>query len=270
MAATLPEPTRRIVLLGASNLTRGLHTALTVLRSHGPAPLDVVAALGNGRSYGIYSTILGRGLIGILDCGLWRHLDEAPRLPTAALLTDIGNDVMYGVPVPQILQWVEECLRRLQKFNAEVVITGLPTANLPRLGPRRFTLLRTLLFPRNRDSLDDVTRRSIAVDEGVRELARRYGAEWIETDTTWYGFDPIHFRLQHWPTVWPKFLRGLAPTATDDVSHVATSPQPPRVSLWNSLRTQFLVPESRRLLGMAQRGRQPCLTYADGTRVSLY
>lgn len=270
MAVTLPEPERRVVLLGASNLTRGLHTALSVLRSQDSAPLDVVGALGNGRSYGIYSRVAGRGLVSILESGLWRHLEQAPRLPTSALVTDVGNDVMYGVPVPTILAWVEECLRRLQTYDAKIVLTGLPTANLPKLGPRRFLVLRTVLFPRNRDTLADVTARSIAVDDGVRRLAERYAATWIPPDAGWYGFDPIHFQLRHWSTVWPHFLSGLAPAPTTGDEPKMNASRGARVSIWNSLRAQLWMPEERSVLGITQRRRQPCVTYADGTRVSLY
>ncbi|MBA4019462.1 MAG: hypothetical protein C0483_20035 [Pirellula sp.] len=267
MTTTLPEPTERVVLLGASNLTRGFATVLGLLKHHRSGPLDVLAALGNGRSYGIYARLLGRGLTGILSCGLWPALDRRPKLPLTALLTDIGNDVMYGVPVPQILAWVEECLVRLQKHDARIVVTGLPTTNLPRLGERRFLLLRTLLFPGNRDTLPDVTRRSQEVDAGVRELAARYAATFVEPDAHWYGIDPIHVRRHHWPTAWRQILTGLhssakrGPTTADNL---------PRVSFWNSLGTQFWIPEERFLLGLAQRRAQPCKTLVDGTRISIY
>lgn len=267
MTATVPEPTERVVLLGASNLTRGFATALGVLRHRRCEPLDVLAALGNGRSYGIYARLLGRGLTGILDCGLWSALDGRPALPLTALVTDIGNDVMYGVPVPQILAWVEECLVRLQKRGAEIVVTGLPTTNLPRLGARRFLLLRTVLFPGNRDTLADVTRRSRAVDAGVRKLAARYGTTFVEPPTHWYGFDPIHIRRLHWSTAWQTILAGLDPRASTGPTPTG---QPPRVSFWNSLETQFWIPEERFFLGLAQRRRQPCKTLADGTRISIY
>lgn len=267
MTPTVPEPTKRVVLLGASNLTRGFATALGVLKHRRSEPLDVLAALGNGRSYGMYARLLGRGLTGILDCGLWPALDRRPPLPLTALLTDIGNDVMYGVPVPQILAWVEECLARLQKRDAKIVVTGLPTMNLPRLGTWRFLMLRTLFFPGNHDTLADTTRRSEAVDAGVRELAARYGTTFVEPPAHWYGFDPIHVRRLHWPAAWQTILRDLGP-------HTTTGPTStenlPRVSIWNSLRTQFWIPEERFLMGLAQRRPQPCKTLADGTRISIY
>ena len=65
---------------------------------------------------------LWRELPGIVECGLWDALAQRPPAPTVALLTDIGNDLLYDVPVPQIVSWVETCLDRFS----------------PRGGPRAF------------------------------------------------------------------------------------------------------------------------------------
>ena len=94
---------RRVVLLGASNLTKGIGTVVeTACRTWGQ-PLEVHAALGHGRSYGRTTSLLGRQLPGILECGLWPALERTPGVPTAALVTDIGNDLLYGEPVGQIV-----------------------------------------------------------------------------------------------------------------------------------------------------------------------
>jgi hypothetical protein len=99
-------PRHRIVLLGASNLTRGISTVVESAQQIWGGPLDVCCALGHGRSYGWTSNFLGRSLPGIVGCGLWPALESRPKLPTAALITDIGNDLMYGAPVQQVLLWV--------------------------------------------------------------------------------------------------------------------------------------------------------------------
>ncbi|HEY5315121.1 MAG TPA: hypothetical protein VIK18_21495, partial [Pirellulales bacterium] len=61
-AATLPSPTRRLVLLGASNLTRGLAPVLQTAAQLWDEPLDILAAAGHGRSYGATSRVLVRSL----------------------------------------------------------------------------------------------------------------------------------------------------------------------------------------------------------------
>src|SRR5262249_46912085 len=89
-----PPAVRRVVLLGASNLTLGIGTVLGSAANVWGSPLEVLAALGHGRSYGRATSVMGRQLPGIRECGLWPALGVDGQLPTAALVTDIGNDVL--------------------------------------------------------------------------------------------------------------------------------------------------------------------------------
>ena len=106
------QPTRRVVLLGASNLTMGLGRVYRTLRTLWPEPLDLLVATGHGRSYGFTSYVFSRTLPGIAACGLWHDLAQRVPLPTVALVTDIGNDIVYGSDVSAIAGWVEQCLAR--------------------------------------------------------------------------------------------------------------------------------------------------------------
>ena len=90
-----------MVALGASNLTRGLQTVVSTARTAWGPDVQVVAALGHGRSYGATSAFLVRRLPGILRSGLWAELESAPAVPTKALVTDVGNDILYGFGVEQ-------------------------------------------------------------------------------------------------------------------------------------------------------------------------
>src|SRR5262245_404522 len=100
----------RIVALGASNLTRGFHTIVATARSMTGPDTEVVAALGHGRSYGMASRLLVRTLPGILQSGLWHQLEVLPAAPTRALVTDVGNDVLYGMSADRIVTWVDEAV----------------------------------------------------------------------------------------------------------------------------------------------------------------
>src|SRR5262245_54573300 len=104
----------RIVALGASNLTRGLQTVVSTARGTWGPGVEVLAALGHGRSYGARSHFVFRGLPGILDSGLWGELESRPHVATRALITDVGNDILYGFSPEQTLEWVGEALRRLR------------------------------------------------------------------------------------------------------------------------------------------------------------
>lgn len=261
MAVPDRSPSRRLVLLGASNLSRGLPTLMATARGAWPESLDIVAAAGRGRSYGQNSRLFGREMVGITASGLWPELSRRPPLPTSALVTDVGNDVMYGVPVDVILGWVAEVLERLRSMGADTVVTTLPLGPLSTLNPRTFTVLRSLLFPLNRTSFADSQRRATEVDAGLRRLAVEYGATLIEPPASWYGFDVIHIRRAQWGTAWKTLVEAWRPPLP--VSRVAIRP-------WTWIGGQLQPPAERRWFGIRQVRRQPCATFADGTRLSLY
>jgi len=70
-ATATSRPGHRAVLIGASNLTRGMATALQTVQTIWHPPVEMLVAAGLGRSYGLTSRILGRSLPSILSCGLW-------------------------------------------------------------------------------------------------------------------------------------------------------------------------------------------------------
>ena len=73
----MPPEVGRVVALGASNLTRGFQTIVSTARSMWGPDVEVLAALGHGRSYGAPSRIVFRTLPSILKSGLWDELESA-------------------------------------------------------------------------------------------------------------------------------------------------------------------------------------------------
>ena len=196
----------RVVALGASNLTRGFQTVVSSARAAWGPDVEIVAALGHGRSYGADSRFLVRRLPGILECGMWRRLEAAPPVPTRALVTDVGNDILYGFPPEQVLAWVEEALRRLERQTDDIVLTGLPLAGIRSLSRLRFYVFRTMLFPSCRMLLDQVIERAERVNAGLAALAAEHRVRVVRLEPSWYGVDPIHIRPALWRTAWSAIL----------------------------------------------------------------
>jgi hypothetical protein len=252
----------RVVLLGASNLAKSFSTVVATTERAWQRPLEVLTALGHGRSYGRTTSVLGRTLPGILQCHLWPALARSPGVATAALVTDIGNDLLYEEPVATILVWVELCLDRLAEIGACTVVTRLPVGNLERLSKARFTLMRTLFFPGCRLNLVTCAERARQLNEGVERLAAQRGMALAEQRTDWYGFDPVHIRRHHRQSAWREILtRWSGPIA--DVPAAGTS-------LRESLYLRTRIPHHRRLLGFEQRRAQPSGRLPSGTTVSIY
>jgi hypothetical protein len=253
---------RRVVLLGASNLTRGISTVVETAQAVWGRPLEVLAALGHGRSYGLRSRVLGRELPGITACGLWDELAHRPAAATAALVTDIGNDLVYGASVSSILGWVGESLDRLAASEARTVMTLLPLASVESLSDWRFKIARTCAFPRSRAQLNEILHQARELNAGLIRLAERRRVQLVEQRGGWYGFDAIHIRLRHWRTAWSEIL---APW-----SDASQSTPRARGSLTRWLYLRSLPPLERKLFGRERRAAQPSGRLRDGTTIALY
>ncbi len=204
MAAVELTDRRRAVVLGASNVSRGLARLGAVVRARAGAPADLFVAAGHGRAYGVNSRVWMRRLPSILASGLWDALDREPRAGagSAALVTDVGNEILYGFSADQVATWVGESVRRLADRGCRVAITGLPLESIATVGPARLRLLKAVFVPGCRLTLGGLQDSAARLDERLRELARDVDAAVIEQPGAWYGFDAIHVRRRRIDELW--------------------------------------------------------------------
>jgi len=229
-----------------------------LIRSGLSRPVELLAALGHGRSYGAWSTVLVRSLPPIVSCGMWERLRDEPRHPTYALLTDVGNDLMYGFTPDQIGHWVGTCLDRLCALDAKIIVMRLPISRVERLGPFRYHATRASFFPMHQPILwPEMLRRARELDDRVHAAAAKCGAAIITPPVEWYGFDPIHIRWSRraraWSDVlsqWPGFERADRPEG-------------------RGLPLLGRFPERMRLFGRERRTSQPVIV-RDDVSLSLY
>jgi hypothetical protein len=251
-----PADVTRIVALGASNLTLGFQNVVATARAAWGPAVEVVAALGHGRSYGANSTVVIRTLPGILQSGLWRRLESLPAATTRGLVTDVGNDIIYGYSPEQTLAWVDEALSRLQSFTRDIVMTDLPLTTIRRLSRAKFLALRSVMAPACRLSLGQVIDRTEQVDAGLGRLAAARGVRFVHLNPDWYGFDPIHIRVAARRTAWQEIVG----SPVDGV----------RRSRIESLRLLLMPPERQWLFGVERLSPQAGKALRSGSRVWLY
>lgn len=258
---------QRFILLGASNLTLSFPLILENLRRRVEGPLKVYAALGHGRSFGNWSSVFCRSLPGIASSGMWEHVERdvkdygGDRGPARALITDVGNDLIYDVPVPQIVEWLEASFRRLDALNTETVVTLLPLGSMEKLQAWRYYFARTVMFPTRRCSWPEMQRRVQELNDRLLELCDRYRARTFAPPGEWYGFDPIHIVRSRRAQAWTEILSHWSGFSTGERF------DRPRVSTM----ARFLAscPAERRWFGVAQTREQPALAL-DGMTVSLF
>ena len=245
----------RVVALGASNLTRGMPTVVAAARAAWGADVEIFAALGHGRSYGMASRFVVRDTPGILECGIWAELAGRPAAPTRALVTDVGNDILYNASAEQTLAWVDEALGRLTGITSDVVLTGLPLESLRRIPGWKFQLLRATLARSCRLTLAQALDAAERVHAGLVELAAARGVRFFPLDPSWYGWDPLHVRPSMWSDAWGKIL------GTD--ARV-------RMPLTESVELYFRAPERRSLFGVSRLTPQSGAALRSGGRLWLY
>ena len=257
-----PHPKRRVILLGASNLRRSLPRVVRLAQSIWQEPLEIMAAIGHGRSFGQDSWVLGRKIPGILSCRLWDDVQRRPTLPTSALVTDIGNDILYEVAPNRLIGWVAECLDRLVRIDAHTVVTELPVASVSRLSQGRFLLMRTLFYPRSRLTLAAAQSSVAEINAEVVKLAKERKQTVFPVQNRWYGFDPVHVLRRYHRQMWSEILLRWRPD--QPLSELGRS------SLAESLYLVTLSPRERKFFGFSRWRVQPSGVLSDGSTVSLY
>jgi hypothetical protein len=251
---------RAVVVLGASNVSRGLPRLAATARVRTAGPLDLFVAAGHGRGYGVSTRVWQRRLPSILSSGVWRALDRERAEEPLAVITDVGNELLYGLGVSAVANAVREAARRLADRGARLAITGLPLAGIAGVGPVRYCLLRTLYVPGCLLGLAELKEATRWLDEELQAIAADTSATFLEQPAEWYGFDALHVRRPHLDALWQRIC---------DAWTLPAAATRPRATLtdWAALGSRAA--EVRSLGRITRLTRQPVID-RDVLRVWLY
>ena len=253
-------PRPRVVVLGASNVSRGLSRLVATVETRSPGA-DLFVAAGHGRGYGVNTRVAARRLPSILGSGLWRGIDRQGGAAPVALVTDVGNELLYGLTAEQIASWVRESVRRLVDRGATIAITRLPMASIAAVGAVRYRALRTFFVPGCRLSLAGLKEAAIRLDADLQAIAGDFRAQVIEQPAHWYGFDTLHVRRRHLDDLWHAASEAWGvPAIEPAVRSSATD--------WLKIGTKAA--EVRSLAGVMRFTKQPVLPLRSGGTLSLY
>jgi len=158
------------VVLGASNVSRGLARLAAALRARAPGPVELFVAAGHGRGYGVNTRVAWRRLPAIRTSGLWRALDRERVARPAALVTDVGNELLYGLGVTAVATAVRDAVERLRDRGGRVAITGLPLGSIAGVGPVRYRLMRTVYVPGCQLSRAAIKDAALWLDDELRTI----------------------------------------------------------------------------------------------------
>ena len=235
-ALTASTPSRRVILLGASNLTRSFPTVVATARATWGEPVEIMAAMGHGRSYGRIRRSSGEKFLEFFPAHFGKIYKTRPPLPTAALVTDIGNDLLYGVPPERAARMgraMPRSARRGRRGDGRHAIAGWRASSDS--SEARFRFFRRLFFPRSTLTLADAQASWSSSNQRTAHrtgrIAKNTGNSSVES---WYGFDPIHFKRRVECTAWPDDARrhGATPTSRSQLRDRRCG----RPRIWQRLR----------------------------------
>ena len=202
----------RIVLLGASNVTLAWPRIIRLLSSMFPEELEIYTAHGMGRSYcQERSGFALRQLPGILRSDLWEALPTTSEYSTAsfALITDLGNDLVYGRSPTEVADAAIETVKRIRKWNnnCRIVMTRPPVESVNHLGRLRFSVCKAALFPFSGLKLPATQQATQELDDNIVHLAGTLNIPLAQPQTDWYWLDPIHVRWKHQTAAFEQIMR---------------------------------------------------------------
>ena len=171
------------------------------------APLDILAAIGHGRSYGTTSTVSGAFAARHPECGLWEDLQQTtpPAHRRAASPTSATTSSTAAMSTV-ILRWVETCLERLQPSPIVWSSRACRWPAFDRTPDWKLRLLVSLFFPSSRVDIAHTLAKARELDTELIAFAGRYRAYVVQPDCDWYAWDPIHMARCQRPAAWQKYL----------------------------------------------------------------
>jgi len=260
------------IILGASNVTLALPLICRILLQYNESSvnssgLNLLVAAGHGRSYCGSSSVFGRKLPSIVECNIWDAIEDlhSRNTTTRSLITDIGNDLLYGFSPDEIIASVTVCLERLLLYckNTDIVVSLPPLQTLETLGAFRYHCARSVLFPfRKHESLSHMMEKVFILQDGLLALEKQFNIRILRPLPAWYGIDPIHIKRKERLSAWEHILGFLERLEFKDKSDWPT--------IMESVRIYLQKPDKRKMLGFEQCGQQPCLSFNNDKLLYLY
>ena len=199
------------VLLGASNLARG-YSALTRHIPRNISASEFLNALGPGRGYCARGGLLNFTYSPIGECGVMKsakvYAERGFRM--AVLLTDIGNDIMYGVPESTLVESLDILIEKSLKMNAEVFMTSIHVDVSKDMGKTSFKLLKSIFYPNSPVTFDQA-------DSAVKKLNHYLAEKSLQNERVhlvnglgaFCGLDKIHYGLFKSHLAWSRIANAM-------------------------------------------------------------
>jgi len=216
--STLTSPLSRenqssvlFIFLGASNLARSLYgLKRCITRCVFPRPVSFLHAMGPGRGYisqgGIFNAIYPP----ILYCDILKaaYNKRKKNQQVIVLITDIGNDIMYGVSSEEIIEGLNLLFNRLNELEAKVFITSIPIDLKKDVSAFYFRILRCIFFPKSYVEQNQASEAIQTINDFIFQAFDK-NITVINEMKKYCGIDKIHYSLFKSRAAWSHIASNL-------------------------------------------------------------
>ncbi len=159
--------------------------------------------MGPGRGYCVNGGFLNVSYPSIRSCGILQSAGERAQkgLKVIALITDIGNDIMYGVSLKEITACLNSIFLELDALGAEVFVHPIPLDLSKDVTERQFRILRSIFYPHSALKFQEAKGAVDAVNEFLRGRAGG-GIHLLPGTKDCTGIDKIHYSIFRGHRAW--------------------------------------------------------------------
>lgn len=208
------------IFLGASNLARSFYGLKRCIgRCIFPRPASFMHAMGPGRGYVSRGGILNATYSPILNCGIF----EAARnkriksQQVVALITDIGNDIMYDVSPEKIIGGLQYTFNALDRFTTNIFITQIPVDLENDISEFYFQIIRQVYFPKSSVKYSQVSNNIKTINKFILQSSSQKMTI-INDMKPFCGIDKIHYGIFKSQSAWSHIAGKLTASLGTNIS----------------------------------------------------
>ena len=207
------DPPIVFLLMGASNLARGYsmltHHLSECLKKN---KTEFLNALGPGRGFCARGGVFNITYSPIQDCQVIESAQKKSKeaLHTVVLITDIGNDLMYGVLVDTLIESLDGLIGRALQWDAEIFLTSIHVNLKKDVSPTMFFILKSFFYPGSSITYEEADLFIIKVNGYLQEKARQNKRVYLISGmTSFIGMDKIHYSFLKTHSAWEKIANEI-------------------------------------------------------------
>ena len=192
--------------MGASNLARG-YSLLTrhISSCFGKNKTEFLNALGPGRGFCARGGMFNFTYPPIQDCRILEVAKKKSCDTRAVLITDIGNDLMYGVLADTLIESLDGLIGRALQWDAEIFLTSIHVNLKKDVSPTMFFILKSFFYPGSSITYEEADMFIIKVNGYLEEKARQNERVYLISGmTSFIGMDKIHYSFLKTHLAWEK------------------------------------------------------------------